>query len=80
MRGADEQIGLSYLFAAEGSGRIQASSPGGFEASFEASFEAVDLSSRMMAAIPASSPAWEIEDRGGLELIRITPRWPKATA
>ena len=76
MRGADEQVGLSYLFAAEGSGRIRASSPGGFEASFEV----VDLPSRTMAAIPASSPAWEIEDRGGLELIRITPRWPKATA
>ena len=76
MRGADEQIGLSYLFAAEGSGQIRASGPG----SFEAGFEVIDLPSRMMAAIPASSPAWEIEDRGGLELIRITPRWPKATA
>jgi len=76
MLGADEHVGLTYLFAAEGSGRIRASSPDGFEASFEV----VDLPSRTLAAIPASSPAWEIEDRGGLELIRITPRWPKAIA
>lgn len=77
MRGANEQTGLAYLFAAEGSGRIQASSPDGFEA--------VDLPSRTMVAVPASAPDWQIEnlglgDRGALELIRITPRWPEAAA
>jgi mannose-6-phosphate isomerase len=62
--------GLAYLFAAAGSGRI---SPAG-----AADFEPVLLPSRGIAAVPAASPAWQIEDSGGLELIRITPRWPAA--
>jgi mannose-6-phosphate isomerase len=67
---ADEPgLGLAYLFAAGGSGRITAVDPD--------AFEAVDLPSRGMVAIPALSPAWKIEDLGGLELIRITPRWPE---
>jgi len=57
--------GLAYLFAAAGTGRI--SGPG---------FEAVDLPSRAIVAVPASSPAFVVEDLGGLDLIRITPNWP----
>jgi mannose-6-phosphate isomerase len=58
--------GLAYLFAAAGSGRV--AGPG---------FEAVDLPARGVVAIPASSPAFAIEDLGGLDLIRITPNWPE---
>jgi len=81
LRGANEQAGLAYLFAAAGSGRIRASSPDGSPGAFEA----VDLPSRGMVAVPASAPDWEIEDlgleaEGQLELIRITPRWPKVAA
>jgi mannose-6-phosphate isomerase len=73
MLGPDEladsrNAGLAYLFAAAGSGRITASN--------SANFEAVSLPSRGIIAVPASSPAWQIEDLGGLELIRITPRFP----
>jgi mannose-6-phosphate isomerase len=65
--------GLAYLFAAAGSGRITALDSTGFEA--------VDLPSRGLVAVPASSPTWQIEDLGSLELIRITPRFPSlATA
>jgi mannose-6-phosphate isomerase len=71
MRAEDESAGLVWLFAAAGSGRIRPTSAG--------SFDTVDLPSRGMVAIPAASLDWEIEDGGGLELIRITPRWPKAT-
>jgi mannose-6-phosphate isomerase len=56
---------LSYLFAAAGSGRV--SSP---------SFGGVDLPARGIVAVPASSPVFAIQDLGGLDLIRITPRWP----
>lgn len=58
--------GLSYLFAAGGSGRI--TSPG---------FEQVDLPSRGIVVVPASSPMFAIQDMGGLDLIRISPRWPE---
>jgi mannose-6-phosphate isomerase len=61
-------LGLSYLFAASGSGRL--SGPG---------FEPVDLPSRGIVAIPASSPAFVVEDLGDLDLIRIAPNWPKKT-
>ena len=61
--------GLSYLFAAAGSGRI---------CSLSKSFEAIDLPPRGLAAVPAAAPEFQIEDSGGLELIRITPNWPKA--
>jgi len=60
--------GLAYLFAAAGSGRITALDLAGFEP--------VPLSSRGVVAVPAASPEWQIEDCGGLELIRITPRFP----
>lgn len=70
MVSAANSAGLAYLFAAAGSGRILAA--GGI------GFEAVDLPARGIAAVPASSPDWEIEDCGGLELIRITPHFPVA--
>lgn len=59
--------GLSFLFAAAGSGRI--TSP---------SFAQVDLPPRGIVAIPASSPMFAVQDLGGLDLIRISPRWPDA--
>ena len=60
---------LAYLFAAAGSARL--SGPG---------FDPVDLPTRGMVAIPASSPEFVLHDLGGLDLIRITPHWPGSTA
>ena len=57
--------GLAYLFAAAGTGRITGSG-----------FDPVDLPERGIVAIPATSPAFQVEDCGGLDLIRITPNWP----
>jgi mannose-6-phosphate isomerase len=66
LRGADQTApGLAYLFAAAGSGRIAGEG-----------FEAVELPARGMVAVPASAPAFVVEDLGGLDLIRITPNWP----
>jgi mannose-6-phosphate isomerase len=59
---------LAYLFAAAGSGRLY--SPG-------QRFEPVDLPLCGLVAVPASSPEFMIEDLGGLDLIRITPSWPR---
>ncbi len=64
-RGA--HAGPAYLFAAEGSGMIRPAGGG---------FEAFELPTRRVAGIPAVSPDWEIQDLGGLKLIRISPRWP----
>lgn len=61
--------GLSYLFAAAGSARL--TSPG---------FTQVELPTRGIVAVPASSPVFAVQDMGGLDLIRISPRWPAATA
>jgi mannose-6-phosphate isomerase len=61
----EEANGLSYLFAAEGAGKIVG---GGYEA--------VELPPRGIVAIPAAAPAFEVEDLGGLDLIRIAPNWP----
>ena len=58
--------GLSYLFAAEGSARILTGS----------GFNSLLLPARGIAAIPASSPPFTIEDLGALDLIRISPCWP----
>ncbi len=58
--------GLSYLFAAAGAGRL--TSPG---------FAEVDLPARSIVAVPASSPMFAVQDLGGLDLIRISPRWPE---
>jgi mannose-6-phosphate isomerase len=59
--------GLQYLFAARGAARI--AGPG---------FEPLELPMGGMAAVPADSPEFVVEDLGGLNLIRITPRWPSA--
>jgi mannose-6-phosphate isomerase len=68
LRGEDESAsGLQYLFAADGAARIAGTG-----------FEAVDLPKGGMVAVPAASPEFEVEDLGGLKLIRITPRWPEA--
>ncbi len=58
--------GLCYLFAAAGSGRL--TSP---------SFEPIDLPQRGIVAVPASSPIFAVQDLGGLDLVRMSPRWPK---
>ena len=66
---ADEPApGMAYLFAAAGSARL--SSP---------EFAPVDLPARGIACIPAAAPPFTVEDRGGLDLIRISPRWPEAS-
>jgi mannose-6-phosphate isomerase len=57
--------GLSYLFAAAGAAAI--SGPG---------LATVDLPARSIVAVPAASPDFVVEDRGELDLIRMTPRWP----
>jgi mannose-6-phosphate isomerase len=57
--------GLSYLFAAGGSARLAGPS-----------FSAIDLPAQGIAAVPAAAPAFAVEDRGGLDLIRISPRFP----
>ena len=77
MRGADEPVaGLAYLFAARGTGRIVPDREVG-----EAGFVAVELKERGLVAVPAAAPAWRIEAaEGGIELIRITPRWPTTAA
>jgi mannose-6-phosphate isomerase len=57
--------GLSYLFAAAGSARITSDT-----------FESIQIPARGIACVPAVSPIFTIEDVGGLDLIRISPRWP----
>jgi mannose-6-phosphate isomerase len=70
LRGADGKRGLAYLFAAAGAGRIAGSG-----------FETVELPTRGIVAVPASSPEFVVEDAGSdLDLIRITPNWPDKTA
>lgn len=64
--GSDEpNPSLSYLFAAAGSARL--ASP---------SFGQLDLPERGIVAVPATSPIFAVQDLGGLDLIRISPRWP----
>jgi mannose-6-phosphate isomerase len=62
---AEAAPGLSYLFAAAGAGKVVGSG-----------FEPVDLPARGIIAIPANSPAFQVEDLGNLDLIRIAPNWP----
>jgi len=57
--------GLSYLFAAEGAGRVVCDG-----------CEPIDLPTRSIIAVPASAQAFTVEDAGGLDLIRIAPNWP----
>ena len=67
-----QDAGLAYLFAASGAGRIVA-------AGSNVGFAPIELPARGIVAVPASSPAFTVENAGGenspLELIRITPRW-----
>jgi mannose-6-phosphate isomerase len=51
---------LSYLFAAAGDGRVSGSG-----------FEPFDLPPRAIACVPAQSPAFTVENRNSLDLIRI---------
>jgi mannose-6-phosphate isomerase len=60
--------GLQYLFVAGGAARITGEC-----------FAPLELPLGSMAAVPAVSPEFVVEDLGGLNLIRITPRWPRAT-
>jgi mannose-6-phosphate isomerase len=66
LRSANEESGLAYLFAAAGAARLAGTG-----------FEPVDLPARGILAVPAASPGFVVEDLGGLDLIRITPNWPK---
>jgi mannose-6-phosphate isomerase len=63
---ADPAPGLQYLFAADGTARIAGEG-----------FEPLELPMGGMVAVPAASPEFVVEDLGGLQLIRITPRWPE---
>lgn len=63
----EPQAGLQYLFAAGGAARIAGEG-----------FEAVELPMGGMMAVPAAAPEFTVEDLGGLDLMRITPRWPEA--
>jgi mannose-6-phosphate isomerase len=69
LRSAGEKPGLAYLFAAAGAGKLSGSG-----------FEAVDLPTRGIVAVPASSPEFVLEDAScageKLDLIRMTPKWP----
>jgi mannose-6-phosphate isomerase len=64
--GADPSEGLAYYFAAAGAARISGSV-----------FEPIDFPARSMVCAPAAAPEFDIEDLGGLDLIRISPRWPQ---
>jgi mannose-6-phosphate isomerase len=70
LRGEGEKPGLAYLFAAAGAGRLNGSG-----------FEPVELPARGIVAVPASSPEFALEDASSagerLDLIRITPNWPR---
>ena len=68
-RSGEPKSGLTYLFAAAGNGRLTS-----------AGFGTLDLRARSIVAVPASSPIFAIQDLGGLDLIRITPRWPGTSA
>jgi mannose-6-phosphate isomerase len=69
LQNGDATTGLAYLFAAAGAAKI--SGPG---------FDPVELPTRGIVAIPAASPEFMIENLGGLDLIRILPRWPQNSA
>jgi mannose-6-phosphate isomerase len=57
--------GLAYLFAAAGSARITGTG-----------MESVELPTRGVVAVAAISPEFEVQNLGGLDLIRITPGQP----
>jgi mannose-6-phosphate isomerase len=64
-----ERRDLSFLFAAAGRGGIH------IDNALEIEKEII-LEPRSIAGVPAASAKFEVLDRGGLELIRITPKWP----
>jgi mannose-6-phosphate isomerase len=66
-REGEPDRGLSYLFAASGEARLTSDA-----------FPAVEISARGIAAVPAATPDFAVENLGGLDLIRIVPRWPEA--
>jgi mannose-6-phosphate isomerase len=67
LAGSDEAgPGLAYLFAAAGLGRLSGSG-----------LEPIEIPPRGVVCVPASSPAFTVEDLGGLDLIRVSPRWPR---
>jgi mannose-6-phosphate isomerase len=82
MRDRDESpAGLAYLFAAAGSGRVVAATAGPDTLTQASNSFSIDLPERGVVAVPAMSPAWQLEPGPkGLELIRITPRWPVTAA
>jgi len=66
LRGEGEPAqGLAYLFAAAGSAILRGEG-----------FESLQLPTRGIVAIPATSPQFAIEDQGGFDLFRFTPNWP----
>ncbi len=65
LRGTESKHQLAYLFAAAGAGRLMGEG-----------FSPVDLFARGIVAVPAASPEFMLKDMGGLDLIRITPKWP----
>jgi mannose-6-phosphate isomerase len=58
--------GLQYLFVSGGAAKV--SGP---------DVEVLELPMGGIVAVPAASPEFAIEDSGGLDLMRITPRWPE---
>ncbi|KAA6461949.1 mannose-6-phosphate isomerase [Acidobacteria bacterium AB60] len=67
---SDEPPGtLAYLFAAAGSARLTS-----------AAFDPIEIPARGIACVPAPSPAFTLENRGGLDLIRMTPRSPSTSS
>jgi mannose-6-phosphate isomerase len=69
LHGESNAPGLSYLFAASGSGRVVGQG-----------FEPVDLPARGIVAVPAASPDFVLQDvsdaKEKLDLIRMVPNWP----
>jgi hypothetical protein len=76
MRGADA-LDRSGPLRGRGCISFRAAEPGtALQLAWSGKFDPVDCPAGQWR-VPASSPAWQIEDLGGLELIRITPRWPE---
>jgi mannose-6-phosphate isomerase len=61
--------GMAYLFAAAGSARLVG-----------AGSDPLEIPPRGLVCVPAASPAFTVEDLGGLDLIRMSPRWPATAA
>lgn len=59
--------GMAYLFAAAGAARLTGEG-----------IEPIQIPPRGIVCVPAASPAFTLENLGGLDLIRMSPRWPAA--